>query len=85
MTPTCLTYKDGTKEWGLNGKLHRTDGPAIEGADGRKEWYNHGKRHREDGPAVVLSNGTCYWYLNGKELDPIVHFLKVGELTHDNG
>jgi hypothetical protein len=28
--------------WYLNGKLHRTDGPAIEHSDGDKEWYLNG-------------------------------------------
>jgi hypothetical protein len=25
-----LTVKDGTRQWRLNGELHRADGPAIE-------------------------------------------------------
>jgi len=29
----------GTKHWYLHGKLHRVDGPAIEGANGTKHWY----------------------------------------------
>ena len=35
--PTAL------RGWYQNGKLHRTDGPAIERADGTKEWYIDGK------------------------------------------
>ena len=31
--PTCTTLPDGTKMWRLNGKLHRTDGPAVEWAE----------------------------------------------------
>ena len=50
----------------LEGKLHRTDGPAIEYADGHKEWYINGKRHREDGPAVEYFNGDKLWYINGQ-------------------
>ena len=34
----------GTKEWYLNGKLHREDGPAIEWSDGSKSWYLNGKQ-----------------------------------------
>jgi hypothetical protein len=49
--PECKIYPDGTKQWWLNGKYHREDGPAIEHANGDKEWYLNGKRHREDGPA----------------------------------
>ena len=56
----------GTKEWYLNGKFHREDGPACEWDNGSKFWYLNGKFHREDGPAVELASGTKYWYLNGK-------------------
>jgi len=59
-------YDDGTKEWYLNGKLHREDGPAIEGVDGSKEWFLNGKPHREDGPAIEGADGTKAWFLNGK-------------------
>ena len=45
--PTCTTLPDGTKMWRLHGKLHRTDGPAIEWADGSKQWYLNGKRLTE--------------------------------------
>lgn len=41
-------WVDGRKEWSLNGKLHRLDGPAMEWADGSKEWFLNGKRHRLD-------------------------------------
>ena len=57
---------DGSKEWWLNDKLHREDGPAIEGADGSKFWYLNGKLHREDGPAIEKADGSKGWYLNGK-------------------
>jgi len=33
-----------TKEWYLNGKHHREDGPAVEYSDGTKEWYLYGKQ-----------------------------------------
>ncbi len=56
----------GTKHWYLNGKIHREDGPACEGANGTKEWFLNGKIHREDGPAVEGSHGSKGWYLNGK-------------------
>jgi hypothetical protein len=32
-------YTNGTKDWFLNGKLHREDGPAIEWSNGDKFWY----------------------------------------------
>jgi hypothetical protein len=59
---------DGNKYWYLNGKRHRTDGPAVVGAHGAKCWYLNGKRHRTDGPAVVYASGAKHWYLNDKEL-----------------
>ena len=44
----------GTKEWRLNGQLHRTDGPAIEWANGTKVWYLHGIRYDPAGPTPVV-------------------------------
>ena len=38
-------HGNGHKEWFLNGKLHREDGPAVEYADGRKEWHLNGKEY----------------------------------------
>ena len=67
-TYTVKVDDNGDKEWFLNGKLHRIDGPACEYADGTKHWHLDGKRHRVDGPAVEWSDGTKYWYLNDKEL-----------------
>jgi len=66
--PICETDADGDKEWYLNDKLHRTDGPAIELANGYKAWYLNGKLHRTDGPAVELADGTKHWWLNGKQV-----------------
>ena len=59
-------YETGTKEWYLNGKLHREDGPAIEYETGTKCWYLNSKRHREDGPAIELADGSKFWYLNNQ-------------------
>ena len=61
---------NGDKHWFLNDKLHREDGPAIEGADGYKEWYLNGEIHRTDGPAVEWADGTKEWFLNGIEYEP---------------
>ena len=54
----------GTKEWFLNGELHREDGPAVERANGNKEWHLNGKCHREDGPAIEYAYGDKAWYLS---------------------
>jgi hypothetical protein len=64
--PECKVFSGGTKEWLLNGLLHRTDGPALEGASGTKAWWLHGKRHRVDGPAIEWADGAKSWWLNGK-------------------
>jgi len=61
-----IQYSNGNKYWLLNGKRHRTDGPAIEYSNGNKYWYLNGKRHRTDGPACEYPDGYKSWYLNGK-------------------
>ena len=64
--PKMTTDEYGNKRWRLHGKLHRRDGPAIEGAGGSKSWWLHNKLHREDDPAVEDANGSKLWYLHGK-------------------
>ena len=54
----------GDKRWYKEDKLHREDGPAVEGSNGSRSWYKNGNLHREDGPAVDYSNGYKAWYLN---------------------
>ena len=56
-------YTDGYKEWYLNGKLHREDGPAIEYPSGYKAWYLNDKRVSEEelpcvGPEVTIDGVT---------------------------
>ena len=76
----AFIMSDGSTFWYLNGVLHREDGPAVDRVLGGQEWLINGSHHRLDGPAVIYANGDQEWYLNGIQLDPIVHFLKVGEL-----
>jgi hypothetical protein len=71
--PEMKEYSNGTKEWRLNGILHRTDVPAVEWPNGTKVWYLNGKRHRTDGPAVEESDGSKYWFLN----DNVVTWFEV--------
>ncbi len=59
-------HDDGRREWFLNGKKHREDGPAVEYTDGNRFWFLNGKIHREDGPAWEEPDGTRKWYLNGE-------------------
>jgi hypothetical protein len=74
-------YNNGDKEWFLNGKLHREDGPAVECSNGAKFWYLNGKRHREDGPAVEWSDGYKVWYLDGKRLTEQEHKAATSKPT----
>lgn len=61
-------YDNGNKEWRLDGKLHREDGPAFEWNSGSKEWWLNGRLHRENGPACQWHDGTYSWYLNGERM-----------------
>lgn len=65
-TPAIETDNAGTLRWLLDGKLHRTNGPAIEHADGGREWRSHGKLHRTDGPAIEDADGTKEWWAHGE-------------------
>ena len=65
-TYTVKIDNNGNKEWYLNGKRHREDGPAFESANGDKAWYINDKLHREDGPAIEFADGTKHWYINDK-------------------
>ena len=38
-----IKYGYGDKEWWVNGKIHRLDGPAIEWHDGTKSWWLNDK------------------------------------------
>ena len=60
-------WPSGTKQWFLNARYHRVDGPASERADGEKHWFLNGSRHRVDGPATEHTDGTKEWFLNGNQ------------------
>ena len=44
---TVEVYPNGDKQWFLNDKRHREDGPAIEWANGDKWWYLNGDGYTE--------------------------------------
>jgi hypothetical protein len=72
----------------MNGKCHRTDGPAIEYPDGSKFWYLNGKLHRVDGPAIEDANGAKRWFMNGKchRVDgPAVEYATGSKCWYLNG
>lgn len=63
---TGLFIQEGVKkEWLVNGKLHKEDGPAVEYESGQKEWWTDGLLHREDGPAIEYADGRKEWYWHG--------------------
>lgn len=64
-TNGLITLHDGTRNWTVNGQLHRVGGPAIEHPNGSTEWFEYGIRHRTDGPAIDHPCGTREWYQNG--------------------
>ena len=70
---TVKVWDNGDKEWWLNGKRHREDGPAMEWADGSKSWYLNDKYHREDGPAIEYADGSKFWHLNDEEVTEEEH------------
>ena len=79
----CETNSTGTKEWYLNGKRHRVDGPAIEYQNGAKFWWLNGEVHRVDGPACEYANGDKHWWLNDKRhrVDgPAVEYANGGKV-----
>ena len=71
---TVKVFDNGDEEWYLNGKRHREDGPAMEGANGDKEWYLKGKLVTEEEHKRLTSKATC----EGKvvEIDGIKYELK---------
>ncbi len=80
--------KDGTKEWFLDGYLHREDGPAVEFVNGNKMWFINGNKHREDGPAIDDVDGTKYWYINDiphREDGPAVEHVDGEKSWYYNG
>ena len=80
---TVKVYDNRDKIWLLDGKFHREDGPALEGADGTMEWYLNGQRHREDGPAVEYAYGTKEWFRNGKRMTEQEHKKATTKATCD--
>lgn len=64
--PTKHVDHNGVEQWILNGRLHRTDGPAVTRPSGTTEWWENGQRHREGGPAILNADGTEDWWINGK-------------------
>lgn len=74
MVRHVLTARMVYKGWYNHGKLHRTDGPALEIWEASKcytqQWFIHGRLHRDDGPAIInqyldTDQYDETWYRNG--------------------
>ena len=82
-----IEYANGDKIWYTNGKLHRTDGPAIEWVNvydnGTRSWWLNGKRHRIDGPAIEYASGKKQWFLDGKEVTEEEFFIQTFKLPEE--
>jgi hypothetical protein len=61
-------------------KLHRLDGPAIEGTNGYKSWWVDDQLHRLDGPAIEWASGYKEWWVEGKR-----HRLDGPAVEYANG
>jgi len=79
--PICVGDGYGGKIWYLNGKLHRTDGPAVERSTGDKAWFLYGRRHRENGPAIEWANGYKAWFFNGIEFESSHELITYKQLS----
>lgn len=61
----CIEWDYGSKEWLVNGILHRLDGPARVNSEGVEYWFKDNNLHRVDGPAIQWSEKTYQWYFEG--------------------
>jgi hypothetical protein len=77
---TVTERRAGIREWREHGKVHRSDGPAVESRQ-LSEWWVNGVPHRVGGPAVevyvrcevtradgsvdVLDEGHTEWWYEG--------------------
>ena len=69
MTEVHKTEVNGevTYTRGVDGVLHRTDGPAIILASGEEHWYRYGIKHRTQGtgPASTFADGSVMYFPRG--------------------
>lgn len=70
----------GTRRWRVNGRYHRTDGPAVERFDGVHYWYVDGLLHRTDGPAIESADGQG-WCLNDRLYTSFTQWLHALNCT----
>ena len=68
----AIESSNGNKEWYINGKRHREDGPAAEWFT-QKFWWVNDKMHRLDGPAQISDYGYVEWWINGRKYSKVEH------------
>lgn len=80
----AIEYSSGSKEWWVDGVMHREDGPAaILVSKPRKEWWINGKLHREDGPAIEYGSNSygypehCAYYIDGERYTDKEHYTQA--------
>jgi len=77
-----VEWINGTKEWWVEGKLHREDGPAVEFANGSKFWYKNGELHKLDGPAFSYFDGYTLFYIEGKEFSEQEYWKEIKQMNN---
>lgn len=68
--------------WFQDGKMHRTDGPAMVFEDGDVEYWQNGELHRTDGPAIDY-NGLKEWYVRGRYITSSQEYQAVTFRTEE--
>jgi hypothetical protein len=87
---TVVTVTDLSREWSLDGKLHREhDLPAAIYSDGVRGWYQFGQLHRDHGkPARITRYGSCLWHSRGqlhRSDKPDVAYYPIGRKWRRHG
>jgi hypothetical protein len=77
MSGPAVIYPSGTKQWRLNGLIHREEGPCTLCKDCQSGNF---ELCSKPGPAIVRADGSKDWYLNGK-----LHREAGPAIVHPNG
>lgn len=65
----CPSTRIGDLAWvDASGRMHRTDGAAVEDGNNGWRWLRHGEPHRLDGPALVHGPYGHGWWLEGRQV-----------------
>ena len=82
-TPRKIVRENGDIGYYVNGKFHRTDGPAFIYADGTQEWWINDELHRDNGPAIEWPDGSYSWYLDNNYYDTVDDYLNANDYIDD--